>query len=103
MTSVLQGGPVSTVAPSTTSTALTSIVSGMPPGEHGVVGYRMSIEGHVLNVLRWSTVGDARRSMPPGEFQLYEPFGGQRDRKSTRLHSSQSCATRMPSPDCKKK
>lgn len=81
----MEGGPVATVAPSTTSTALTSIVSGMPPGEHGVVGYRMSVEGHVLNVLRWSTSdGDARRSMPPGDFQLHEPFGGQRPPVVTR-------------------
>lgn len=91
ISSVLQGGPVSTVAPSTTSTALTSIVSGMPPGEHGVIGYRMSIEGHVLNVLRWSTAdGDARRAMPPGEFQLYEPFGGQRPPVVTRAEFSET-------------
>ncbi len=91
ITSVLEGGPVSTVAPSTTSTALTSIVSGMPPGEHGVIGYRMSIEGHVLNVLRWSTAdGDARRSLPPGEFQLYEPFGGQRPPVVTKAEFSQT-------------
>ena len=36
LTSAMQGGPVCTVAPSTTSTALTSIVTGMPPGEHYV-------------------------------------------------------------------
>jgi predicted AlkP superfamily pyrophosphatase or phosphodiesterase len=89
ITSVMQGGAVSTVAPSTTSTALTSIASGMPPGEHGVIGYRMSVEGHVLNVLRWSTQdGDARRSMPPDDFQRYEPFGGQRPPVVTRAEFS---------------
>lgn len=91
LTSVLEGGPVTTVAPSTTSTALTSIVTGMPPGEHGVIGYRMSIEGHVLNVLRWTTPeGDARGTMPPGDFQLYEPFGGQRPPVVTRAEFSQT-------------
>lgn len=91
LTSTLQGGPVCTVAPSTTSTALTSIVSGMPPGEHGVIGYRMSVDGHVLNVLRWSTPdGDARRSMPPSEFQLIEPFGGQRPPVVTRAEFAQT-------------
>ena len=85
LTSVLEGGAITTVAPSTTSTALTSIVTGMPPGEHGVIGYRMSVEGHVLNVLRWSTEdGDARRLLPPGDFQLHEPFGGQRPPVVTR-------------------
>ncbi len=79
LTSVLEGGPVSTVAPSTTSTGLTSIASGKPPGEHGIIGYRMSIEGRVLNVLRWATPdGDARRLLPPAGFQRHEPFGGQR-------------------------
>ena len=76
---VLEGGAVTTVAPSTTSTALTSIASGVAPGEHGVIGYRMAIDGRVLNVLRWSTPdGDARDLLPPTEFQWHEPFGGQR-------------------------
>lgn len=77
--STLVGGPISTVAPSTTSTALTSICTGRSPGEHGVVGYRMSVDGRVLNVLRWATPdGDARQSLPPARFQIHEPFGGER-------------------------
>ena len=52
----MAGGPITTVAPSTTSTALTSLTTGLPPGEHGVVGYRIAVHGEVLNVLRWSTV-----------------------------------------------
>ena len=88
---VLDGGPVTTVAPSTTSTALTSIASGMAPGEHGVIGYRMSIDGNVLNVLRWSTAdGDARKSMPADGFQLYEPFGGERPPVVTRAEFAAS-------------
>jgi predicted AlkP superfamily pyrophosphatase or phosphodiesterase len=87
----LEGGPITTVAPSTTSTALTSIASGMPPGEHGVIGYRMSVDGHVLNVLRWSTQdGDARRSLPPDDFQLCVPFGGQRPPVVTRAEFAQT-------------
>ena len=88
---VLEGGPITTVAPSTTSTALTSIASGMAPGEHGVIGYRMSIDGNVLNVLRWSTPdGDARRSLPADGFQLYEPFGGERPPVVTRAEFASS-------------
>ena len=68
-----------TVAPSTTSTALTSLVTGTPPGRHGVVGYRIHVDGEVLNTLRWSTPdGDARRRIVPGEFQPEPAFCAQR-------------------------
>jgi hypothetical protein len=73
----LSGGPVTTVAPSTTATALTSITTGLPPGEHGVVGYRVDERGEVLNILRWSTPrGDARTRIEPGRFQSVPPFFG---------------------------
>jgi hypothetical protein len=81
----LDGGPITTVAPSTTATALTSISTGLPPGEHGVVGYRMAVHGEVLNVLRWSTAaGDARQTITPTKVQLHAPFGGQRPPVITR-------------------
>ncbi|MEI2639669.1 MAG: alkaline phosphatase family protein [Microthrixaceae bacterium] len=58
----MNGAAITTVAPSTTSTALTSISTGRPPGEHGVIGYRLDIEGDILNILRWMTSkGDAAR------------------------------------------
>jgi hypothetical protein len=73
----MAGGPIVTVAPSTTATALSSLALGLPPSEHGVVGYRINVRGAVLNVLRWSTPeGDARRAIPPGLFQPAEPFLG---------------------------
>jgi hypothetical protein len=73
----MEGGPIHTVAPTTTATALTSITTGLTPAEHGLVGYRIVVGGDVLNVLRWS-VGDqaVRRSHPPREVQPYEPFLG---------------------------
>jgi hypothetical protein len=75
----LDGGPITTVAPSTTATALTSITTGLPPGQHGVVGYRIAVDGEVLNVLRWTTAtGDARQSIPPAKLQQQLAFGGQR-------------------------
>ena len=46
--------------PSTTATALTSITTGLAPGEHGVVGYRIAVDREVLNVLRWTTPGRRR-------------------------------------------
>ena len=70
---------ITTVAPSTTSTALTSLVTGSTPGEHGVMGYRVFVDGEVLNVLRWRTAdADARKRVAPQSFQLKAPFGGQR-------------------------
>jgi hypothetical protein len=79
------GGPISSVAPTTTATALTSITTGLPPARHGVVGYRVRVDldghpggpGEVLNVLRWRTPrGDARRVVSPLQFQPNPAFRG---------------------------
>ena len=69
----LEGGAITTVAPSTTATALTSISTGLAPARHGIVGYRILVDGRVLNVLRWSVAGGGR---PPDPFdvQRYPPF-----------------------------
>ena len=81
----LDGTSISTVVPSTTATALTSISTGLPPGEHGVMGYRIAVGADVLNVLRWTTDGrDARQAIVPGELQPHAPFGGQRPPVLTR-------------------
>lgn len=75
--SELLGGPITTVAPTTTATALTSIATGLTPGEHGVVGYRMVVRGEVLNILRWCVDGsDRRRSIVPEDTQPFTPFLG---------------------------
>ena len=75
----MTGGPISTVAPSTTATALSSLALGCPPGEHGVVGYRINVRGDVLNVLRWRTpAGDARSVIPPAQVQARPAFLGRR-------------------------
>jgi len=77
------GGPITSVVPTTTATALTSITTGRPPAEHGVVGYRVRVDGddgagdEIMNVLRWrSGSGDMRQRRPAGEFQRMPPFGG---------------------------
>src|SRR3546814_12320015 len=46
----MDGGPIATVAPSTTAPALTSITPAPPPGEHGRVGYRGGVHRAVLHV-----------------------------------------------------
>ena len=76
--SSMEGGPITTVAPSTTATALTSIATGLTPGEHGLVGYRIEVGRSTLNVLRWNTdAGDARRQHEPSTLQPFAPFLGE--------------------------
>ena len=76
---LMESTTITTVAPTTTATALTSITTGLPPGEHGVIGYRMEVDRDVLNVLRWTTSkGDAREIIPPESIQHDVAFGGQR-------------------------
>jgi predicted AlkP superfamily pyrophosphatase or phosphodiesterase len=60
-----------TVFPSTTAAALTSLLTGTQPGEHGIVGYRTRVPGtdDVVNQLRgWDTDG------LPLSFQLARPL-----------------------------
>jgi hypothetical protein len=74
----MEGGPITSVVPTTTATALTSITTGLPPATHEVVGYRVRVDGNqVLNVLRWRTgEGDARERVDPLLFQHQPVFGG---------------------------
>jgi hypothetical protein len=75
----MTGRPIDAVAPTTTATSLTSIVTGLTPGEHGVVGYRVAMHGEILNVLRWTTpAGDARKRIDPHDFQHHRAFLGEK-------------------------
>jgi hypothetical protein len=77
--SAMSQSTLTSVAPTTTSAALTSIVTGRTPAEHGVVGYRVRVGSEVLNVLRWTTrSGDARDIVRPRAFQQFPPFLGRR-------------------------
>lgn len=72
----MDGGPITSVSPSTTTAALTSLTTGLVPSEHGVVGYRLCVEGEVLNVLRWSMPW----GRPPPRADTFQPrlaFGGE--------------------------
>lgn len=87
----MTGGPITSVSPSTTATALTSIATGLAPGEHGVIGYRVAVGGEVLNVLRWSTAqGDARRHIDPEQFQTHPAFAAQRPAVVTKAEFASS-------------
>ena len=77
----LEGRPISSVAPTTTATALTSLALGMAPAAHGIVGYKFVVSGpsgrEVLNVLRWTTrSGDARQFLAPRSVQPFPAFEG---------------------------
>jgi hypothetical protein len=71
----MAGGPITTVVPATTATALTSIATGLAPAQHGILGYRMLVEGDVLNVLRWSVQGGGR-TPDPFDVQRHTAFLG---------------------------
>ena len=75
--SSMAGGSITTVAPTTTVTALTSITTGLAPGEHGMMGYRMDLGRRVVQMLRWADErGDLRREFPPEVVQPCPPFMG---------------------------
>jgi Type I phosphodiesterase / nucleotide pyrophosphatase len=71
------GSFITSVAPSTTATALTSLVTGRPPAEHGIVGYRVAYENEIMNILQWAVGGvDARMTVPAPVFQPCPLFPG---------------------------
>lgn len=66
--------PLTTGFPSTTSVSLSSIGTGLPPGEHGVVGYTMALPQlpRAMNMLQWALHGrpadDLREVVVPETF-----------------------------------
>jgi predicted AlkP superfamily pyrophosphatase or phosphodiesterase len=71
------GRSITSVAPSTTAAALTSLVTGRHPCDHGVVGYRVAYDDEILNVLQWTLGGvDARVRVPARTFQPLPLFPG---------------------------
>ena len=71
---------ITSVAPTTTAAALTSITTGRPPADHGILGYRLADGDRIMNMLRWTlgTDHDARRTVPVRTFQPIAPFPGAR-------------------------
>jgi hypothetical protein len=71
-----RGRSISAGFPSTTAVSIASIGTGKTPGEHGIVGYTMSVPGQdrAMNNLRWSLHGpgphvDLRSVIVPEELQ----------------------------------
>lgn len=70
------GRPLTAGFPSTTSASLASLGTGLPPGEHGLVGYTFAIPGYErpLNSLLWQLYGigpnvDLSEELVPERFQ----------------------------------
>ncbi|MFD1814743.1 alkaline phosphatase family protein [Rhodococcus gannanensis] len=68
--------PLTAGFPTTTAASLASLGTGVPSGEHGVVGYLMSVPGEdrLMNPLKWRLHGegprvDLLRELVPEEFQ----------------------------------
>jgi hypothetical protein len=71
----LVGSTITTVVPSTTPAALTSISTGLAPARHGVTGFRISVDHSVLNAIRWQRA-DNKRAPEPSAVQPNEVFDG---------------------------
>jgi hypothetical protein len=68
--------PLTAGFPATTAASLSSLATGLPPGEHGLVGYTMGLPGYdrAFNTLTWSLYGlgprvDLREAVVPEAFQ----------------------------------
>jgi len=69
--------PGYSVAPTTTTSALTSFATGVAPAGHGVLGYRLALDdAHVLNVLRYTVQPPDLEPPAPETLQPLVPFGG---------------------------
>lgn len=55
---------ISTVFPSTTPIALTSLGTGLPPGEHGITGFYLRVGDRTLNTLANPAEADLRALQP---------------------------------------
>jgi len=68
--------PLTAGFPTTTAASLSSLATGLPTGEHGLVGYTMALPGYdrAFNTLTWSVYGlgprvDLREELVPEAFQ----------------------------------
>jgi predicted AlkP superfamily pyrophosphatase or phosphodiesterase len=69
-----RGRAIAAGFPSTTATSITSVGSGTPPGQHGVVGYSFAVGADLLYPLTWTVREggrgvDARERLVPEEVQ----------------------------------
>ena len=79
--------------PATTAASLSSIATGRPPGEHGLVGYTMVLPGYdrAFNALTWSLYGigprrDMLDELVPEQFQPGRTLAEQAAASGLRIH-----------------
>lgn len=73
----VKSSPITAGFPASTATNITALATGMPAGEHGIVGYSFAVrpgEDELLNALRWHRYGvaghvDLRSVLVPEEVQ----------------------------------
>ncbi len=62
--------PLTAGFPTTTATSLSSLGTGLPPGEHGVTGYTSLVGDRTMSWLGWDERGtDLRETLPPEQVQ----------------------------------
>jgi hypothetical protein len=85
--------PLTAGFPATTAASLSSLATGVPPGEHGLVGYTMALPGYdrAFNTLTWSLYGVGPRvelvgELVPEEFQPLKTLAERAAAAGLRLH-----------------
>jgi len=89
----IAGDPLTAGFPATTAASLSSIATGRPPGEHGLVGYTMVLPGYdrAFNALTWSLYGvgprrDMLDELVPEQFQPRRTLAEQAGASGLRSH-----------------
>src|SRR5260370_42399074 len=85
--------PLTTGFPATTAASLSSLGTGVPPGEHGLVGYTMALPGYdrAFNTLTWSLYGvgprvDLVNELVPEAFQPIPTLADRAAAAGVRIH-----------------
>ncbi len=85
--------PLTAGFPATTAASLSSLATGVPPGEHGLVGYTMALPGYerAFNALTWSLYGIGPRvdlvdELVPESFQPIPTLAERAAAAGMRIH-----------------
>jgi len=85
--------PLTAGFPATTAASLSSLATGVPPGEHGLVGYTMALPGYdrAFNALTWSLYGigprvDLVNELVPESFQPIPTLAERASAAGIRIH-----------------
>jgi len=98
----VNGAALTAGFPATTVTSLSSLGTGRPPGQHGMLGYQVAIPGKdkLLNGLRWDNSVDPRTWQPAARCtsgpprRACAPTASRRPHWSGRACRSRSCGAR---------